>query len=645
MFINFSSGDDMDQDFHYYGTYYAARAGGFSQDDATLIGKAANFIDFFNETTYAAYWKLVSDTQKSSNYNVVASMDCPRYTFQGGMFSTGMAPEDGLWCSYHFTPGNYPDPTYTPTRETVHGPRLANFLPPFQMRNTNGGLAELKKYPNGQNYVNDLRYGALLNRPQSALSRQLIIDAVSCATHDERLRTILRYATGGQYILDHSADALHRFKLILLGIRAHVIADTWAHQDFCGIGNVMNTYWDVNYDPHSWDPSKWGYGRQTIDYDDGTTSGWKNKLLSAANKVLNPNFEAVPTDTSYLGHGWMGHLPDFSFVKFRYKPCWSDPAQGPVVRDNPQQYKFAWAELLSLFSQSNGRGQLTLDGQFIADMEKAIRAIQTPCRLEGSGTGRKSSANAWQAVFADLPSTAINVDAEPDGAAVLSGMVEATTHPDRFGTDYVHINSDLYLFQIAADYHFHFVKCYLERNSIYKFTGTWSQQTSALAPGVESLFNWGQNDYVPNSNNLVLFNKPYRIRSVGHGTVLDDWDGQTGQYSAALQPDDTPNQPNRIWHLIPNAHGFRVVSQHKTALDDWGGETGMNSAALQPDDSPDSLNRTWVLVPNAHGFRIKSVGHNTVLDDWGGKTGQYSAALQPDDSPDSLNRTWTFVSV
>lgn len=39
----------MDQDFHYYGTYYAAKKGGFDKEEATLIAKAANFIDFFNE--------------------------------------------------------------------------------------------------------------------------------------------------------------------------------------------------------------------------------------------------------------------------------------------------------------------------------------------------------------------------------------------------------------------------------------------------------------------------------------------------------------------------------------------------------------------------------------------------------------------
>lgn len=636
----------MDQDFHYYGTYYAAKKGGFNQQEATLIAKAANFIDFFNETTYAAYWKLVSNTEKSSNYNIVANLDYPRYTFQGGIFSTGLAPEDGLWCSFHFTPGNYNDPLNTPSREEVHGPDIASFLSPLKIRDTSKGKEVLRKYPLEQSaqYLKDIEHGNLLNRPQSALSRQLIMDTIKCATDNARLESILSFATGGQYILQNNReDNLRRFRLILLGVRAHVIADTWAHQDFCGIGNVLNTYWDVNYDPTSWDPSKWGYGRQSIDYNDGTKSGWENIVLSSIYKFTNPNFEAVPTDTSYLGHGWMGHLPDFSFVKFRYKPCWSDPAQEAVVRDNVEEYKQAWVELVSLFIQARGCGQLKVDQQFQNDMDKATRAIISPCSLADKVTGRKSSANAWQKVFGDLPATNIDVDSEPDRNAVLNGMIEMTTSQDRYGTDYVNIISDLYLFQIAADYHFHFVKNYLELHGIYRFTGSWSQQRSALAPDVENLFK-DQNLFVPNSNNKVLFGVAYRIKSVGHGTVLDDWGGKTGENSAALQPDDAPESTNRVWKLIPNTKGFRIKSVgHGTVLDDWGGKTGEKSAALQPDDVPGSVNRTWILIPNTQGFRIKSVEHGTVLDDWGGETGEDSAALQPDNLPDSLNRTWTFI--
>ena len=480
----------MDQDFHYYGTYYAARQGGFGNDEATLIAKAANFIDFFNETTYAAYWKLVSNTTPSKNYDIVASMDYPRYTFQGGFLSTGLAPEDGLWCSYHFTPGNYDDPPDTPSREAVHGGDMANYLPPFQTRDTNGGrnILDSNWYTADQrkSFMNDLRYGFMLNRPQSALSRKIIKDAIRCATDESRLEAILGYAAGGKYILGaNRGDNLRRFRLILLGVRAHVIADTWAHQDFSGISNVLNTYWDVNYDPNSWNPSKWGVGRQSISYDDGTTGGWRDTVLSVTS---NANLQAVPNNTTYLGHGWMGHLPDFSFTKFRYKPCWWDPAQGPVERDNPNQYKFAWAELISLLQQAANKGQVQVNPSFQSAMEKAERAIRTPCALIGGTNGRKSSADAWQSCFDDPPAALINVDDEPDANAVLAGMIEATTRKDRYGTDYVNIDSDLYLFQIAADYHFHFVKNFLQTHNLYRYGGSWSQQTSTLSNDVDNLF-------------------------------------------------------------------------------------------------------------------------------------------------------------
>ena len=55
--------------------------------------------------------------------------------------------------------------------------------------------------------------------------------------------------------------------------------------------------------------------------------------------------------------------------------------------------------------------------------------------------------------------------------------------------------------------------------------------------------------YVPNSGNKVAFNVPYRIKSVTHGTVLDDWGGKTGENSAAFQPDNDPNGKNRTWIL------------------------------------------------------------------------------------------------
>ena len=139
---------------------------------------------------------------------------------------------------------------------------------------------------------------------------------------------------------------------------------------------------------------------------------------------------------------------------------------------------------------------------------------------------------------------------------------------------------------------------------------------------------------IPDTDNLVCFGAVYKIKSVGHGTVLDDWAGAIGKHAAALQPDDTDYSPNRAWTLVKVPEvpgGFRNKSVgHGTVLDDWGGDTGQYTAALQPDDVPTSTNRIWKLVkvPGVRGgFRIKSVGHETVLDDWG--KGQKVVAVSP----------------
>ncbi|WP_369989995.1 DUF6765 family protein [Pseudomonas xanthosomatis] len=473
----------MDQDFHFYGTFHSAMSGGFDRDDATLIAKAANFIDFFSESTYASYWSLVTNTSRSANYNVVAKMDNPRYTYQGGLLGTMAGPEDGLWCSYHFIPGNYNDPAGTPTREEIHGTAVANYLPKHIKRDTFGGEYILKKYNPGK--VGDLQYGRMLNRPQSALSRRLIQDALLCARDDTRLEKILSLALGGEAILKaERADVLRRFRLILLGVRAHVIADTWAHQDHCGLDNVMNTYWDADYDPDSWNPSKMGYGRQSIYYQDGASEQWKNQVLSS---MSSANFEAAPSGTSYLGHGWLGHFPDYSFARFRYKPCWSDPKQ-TVERDNPKEYEAAWVELTSLFCQAKTGKPLLLDERIKQDISKARQAIASPCNLSKSMTGRKSSEHAWRLAFSEKPVAEIDVDREPDANAVLDGMVEISTSIHRFGVSHVNVQSDLYLFQIAADYHFQFVKHYLQANDIYHFTSSWSQQRSTLSHDIVQLF-------------------------------------------------------------------------------------------------------------------------------------------------------------
>lgn len=475
----------MDQDFHYYGTYYAARIGGnYGQEDATVIAKASNFIDFLSNEKYAGYWHIVSDQAKSSDYNyqVVAQVKYPRYTFQGTL-STGVSGSSGLWSSFHFPPGNYSDPPNTPSKIDVHGEEVAALLPDHQLRAINPDDDKI-----------NLDIGKLLNRPQSALSRAMIQDTVRCLTDPKRLEAILVRSAGGETLLGNIQDQesiLKRFGLLLLGVRAHVIADTWAHQDWCAVDHVINTYRDINNSLFNDN-----LGRQNIEYQD-IGQDWKKVLLSSGS---HENLQAAPAiPRCYVGHGWMGHLPDYSFVKYRYKPFWSPKSAPALERNNPTEYNYAFLELCSLFSQANG-------SKFQPENEKsklaaAQKAISSPVEIaDKNNCPRVYSANQWLEEMDKLqiqpPTDLIDSKKEPDQKTVLSGEIDYKPYPiipekiSRYGTFYINLYSDLYLFQIAADYQFHFVKNWTKTHQIGLsdlFEDSWSRELGPLSHRISEI--------------------------------------------------------------------------------------------------------------------------------------------------------------
>lgn len=475
----------MDQDFHYYGTYYAARIGGnYSQKDATVIATASNFIDFLSNEKYAGYWHIVSNTEKSleRDYNVIAKVDYPRYTFQGTL-STGASGSSGLWASFHFPPGNYNDPVGTPTKIDVHGKDVAALLPDYHLREIDPDSSLKSKI------TPDI--GKLLNRPQSALSRAMIKDTIRCLTDSSRLENILIKSAGGKTLLSsaNKESILKRFGLLLLGVRAHVIGDTWAHQDWCALDHVINTYWDI--DNSRLKNDVW----QNIEYQDMGQS-WKKVKLSCTS---HENLQAAPNvPPCYVGHGWMGHFPDYSFVKYRYKPCWSPKSAWSLERDNPTEYNHAFLELCSLFSQASGSQFRSQDKK--SQLVAAQKAISSPIEIDNQNNcPRYHSAEKWKEemnkVALEKPKIAIDTRKEPDEETVLKGKFD---HPivleaiNRYGSLYIQAASDLHLFQIAADYQFWFVKDWTQKHEIgvgKLFDDTWAKAIGILSPDIVNI--WG----------------------------------------------------------------------------------------------------------------------------------------------------------
>jgi hypothetical protein len=116
--------------------------------------------------------------------------------------------------------------------------------------------------------------------------------------------------------------------LILIGIRMHVLADTWAHEYFAGTPN----YW-VN---------------------DATnvkvTKGTYNRTDRIG--MTNPSCYSVV----YLGHAEAGHYPDLGHLCYEYTTKWSNET---IKINNPVRFKSALMEMIAKMKVINGRNVST----------------------------------------------------------------------------------------------------------------------------------------------------------------------------------------------------------------------------------------------------------------------------------------------
>ena len=123
-----------------------------------------------------------------------------------------------------------------------------------------------------------------------------------------------------------------------VGIAMHVLADTWAHSNFAGTPSLVIN--NTNYLFYEFFPEGDGYREQLIKFrhstsvpDDLENSIYTNSLYqSSENSIMN------------LGHGRAGHLPDYSFVRYRYLPAWGEYEE--IIKDNPRDYLNAFTQMI-----------------------------------------------------------------------------------------------------------------------------------------------------------------------------------------------------------------------------------------------------------------------------------------------------------
>ena len=59
---------------------------------------------------------------------------------------------------------------------------------------------------------------------------------------------------------------------------------------------------------------------------------------------VNSLYQTSEKTVMNLGHGRAGHLPDYSFIRYKYLPAWNEYKE--VLKDNPSDYIHAFAQLV-----------------------------------------------------------------------------------------------------------------------------------------------------------------------------------------------------------------------------------------------------------------------------------------------------------
>jgi hypothetical protein len=113
----------------------------------------------------------------------------------------------------------------------------------------------------------------------------------------------------------HSNSSLER-----IGITLHVLADSFAHQEFCGVTvNEIDVVENIQIFLGKEYP-----GLNTFDH----VPVWLQWLFPK---------------TAYFGHGSAGHVPDISWMKYYY--CWKSKGT-PMLRENPALFTKAYQTMV-----------------------------------------------------------------------------------------------------------------------------------------------------------------------------------------------------------------------------------------------------------------------------------------------------------
>lgn len=152
------------------------------------------------------------------------------------------------------------------------------------------------------------------------------------------------------------------------GIAMHVLADTWAHRYFAGTPSLVIN----NTDSYFFEIMPDGEERQLKFRHSVSAADELEESLYTCSL-----FQDWERSIMNLGHGRAGHLPDYSFVRYKYMPAWGDYEE--IIKDNPSDYMRAYTQMIYALKYLRGINagfeRDVYDTDAISGLEAAIDGI------------------------------------------------------------------------------------------------------------------------------------------------------------------------------------------------------------------------------------------------------------------------------
>ncbi len=169
------------------------------------------------------------------------------------------------------------------------------------------------------------------------------------------------------------------------GIAMHVLADTWAHRYFAGTPSlVINNVNEYCIELVEEEGDIWERSVRFRHNPSGIDDLWQGIYTSTI-------MQAQEDSVMNLGHGRAGHLPDYSFMRYKYLPAWGDYRE--ILKDNPADYRNAFCQMVCAMKYLRGTEERfdkdQCEAAEVKPLEEEIRSILCARRPDASEDWKK----------------------------------------------------------------------------------------------------------------------------------------------------------------------------------------------------------------------------------------------------------------